>query len=164
MNMKETEEPSPETIGMPTHARVDAIQAAIERLPQAQLPLAHRFIPGLYIRTIFMPKGAMVVSKIHRTRHPFVVTKGRCLVWDARAGGAAPASEIKAGHIGVTEPWTRRVLFIYEDTVWTTFHVTDKTTPEEVEAEIIEPHDFDRDEALRAFQAIFGDTGRSIES
>jgi hypothetical protein len=137
-----------------THAKIDAIQAAVERMPQVELPLAHRFVAGIYIRTIFMPKGALVVSKIHRTQHRFVVTKGRCLVWGPMADGAvasvaATAKEIKAGHVGITRPGTRRILYIYEDTVWTTFHATDKTTPEAVEADIIEPHDFDREEALK---------------
>jgi hypothetical protein len=119
---------------------------------QVELPLTHRFTPGMYIRTIFMPKGALVISKIHRTQHPFVVTKGRCSVWPGQAApGQLDANglrEIVAGHIGITMPGTRRILYIHEDTEWTTFHATDKTTPEEVEAEIIEPHDFDREEAL----------------
>jgi hypothetical protein len=131
---------------LPSSQRIDALQAAIERMQQAELPLTHRFTPGMYIRTIFMPAGALVISKIHRTQHPFVVTKGRCLVWDPMAGGAAT---IRAGHIGITMPGTRRVIYIFEDTEWTTFHATDKTTPEAVEADIIEPHDFDREEALK---------------
>jgi hypothetical protein len=140
----------------PSSQRIDSIQAAVERMPQVELPLTHRFTPGngsatgIYIRTIFMPKGALVVSKIHRTQHPFVVTKGCCLIWDSMAGGAAI---IKAGHIGITMPGTRRILYIYENTEWTTFHATDKTTPEAVEADIIEPRDFDREEALKLFVA-----------
>lgn len=150
-----------------THAKVDAIQAAVERMPQVELPLTHRFTPGsgsatgMYIRTIFMPKGALVISKIHRTQHPFVVTKGRCMVWDRLAPG--PPIEIRAGHIGITMPGTRRILYIYEDTEWTTFHATDKTTPEAVEADIIEPHDFDREEALAHFAQLHGQLTESPE-
>ena len=125
--------------------RLDSLQSLIERLPQIELPLTHRFTPGMYIRTIQMPRGAIVVSKIHRTQHPFVITKGRCSVWDAQNG----VQQLCAGHIGITMPGTRRILYIHEDTEWTTFHATDKTTPEDVEAAIIEPHDFDREEALK---------------
>ena len=128
--------------------KVDAIQAAVERMPQVELPLKHRFTPGMYIRTIFMPKGTLVVSKIHRTTHPFVVTRGQAAVFDEKDG----VQEIKSGHIGITSPGTRRILYIREDCEWTTFHATDKTTPEEVEKEIIEPHDFDRNEALQLFE------------
>ncbi|HXC35826.1 MAG TPA: hypothetical protein VNV43_08120 [Candidatus Acidoferrales bacterium] len=152
-----------------TQTKVDALQAAVERMPQAELPLTHRFTPGMYIRTIFMPAGALVISKIHRTQHPFVVTKGRCLVWE---GQVAPAQsncvrEIRAGHIGITMPGTRRILYIYEDTEWTTFHATDKTTPEAVEADIIEPHDFDREEALKGildFRFAIRDLNRELRA
>ena len=133
---------------VPTDKRVDAIQAAVERMPQVELPLTHRFLPGMYIRTIFMPKGALVVSKIHRTTHPFVVSRGRAAVFDEKNG----VQEIEAGHIGITTPGTRRILYIREDCEWTTFHATDKTTPEEVEKDIIEPHDFDRTAALQLFE------------
>ena len=134
----------------PSSSRVDAIQAAVERLPQVELPLTHRFTPGMYIRTIFMPKGALVVSRIHRTEHPFFVTRGRCAVWDEKGGWI----EIKAGHIGITTPGTRRILYIYEDTEWTTCHATDLKDPEEIVAAVTEPHDFDREEALKLFETL----------
>ncbi len=144
------------TLHPPSSPRIDALQAAIERLPQVALPLTHRFTPGMYIRTIQMPKGAIVVSKIHRTQHPFVITKGRCAVWDAQNG----VHELCAGHIGITMPGTRRILYIHEDTEWTTFHASDKTTPEAVEADIIEPHDFDRKQALKDFGLAIGERTR----
>lgn len=137
---------------------VDAIQAAIEQLPQAELSLTHRFTPGMYIRTLRVPKGALVVGKIHRTEHPFAVTRGRCTVWDAQNG----MLEICAGHIGVTKPGARRVLYAHEDTEWTTFHATDKTTPEAVEADIIEPHDFDREEALKLLRSSLTSVGSNF--
>ncbi|HEV2320287.1 MAG TPA: hypothetical protein VGV18_11085 [Verrucomicrobiae bacterium] len=132
----------------PAEQKIDAIQAAVERLPQAELPLTHRFTSGMYIRTIFMPKGVLVISRIHRTQHPFVVTKGRCVVWNEQDGW----KEISAGHIGFTMPGTRRILYIFEDTEWTTFHVTGKTDPEQIVAEVTEPHEFDRGLALQLFE------------
>lgn len=96
----------------------------------------HRFTPGLYTRTITMPAGALITSKIHRTEHPFVIRRGRVRVWDRVHG----VQELTDGHLGITQPGTRRVLFCLEETVWTTFHPTDKTTVDEVELDIIQPH------------------------
>lgn len=96
----------------------------------------HRFTPGLYTRTITMPAGALITSKIHRTEHPFIIRRGRVRVWDRVHG----VQELTDGHLGITQPGTRRVLFCLEETVWTTFHPTDKTTVDEVELDIIEPH------------------------
>lgn len=119
-----------------THAHVvDTIQAQLAKLPQLDLPLTHRFTPGLYIREIFMPKGSLVVSKIHKTEHPFVVSHGHAAVWTEETG----VVQIKAPYIGITKPGTRRILFIHEDCIWTTFHPTTETDVAKIEAQIIEP-------------------------
>ena len=80
-----------------------------------------------------MPAGTLIVSKIHKTEHPYFITKGRASVWIEGVG----VKVIKAPHHGVTKPGTRRLLYIHEDCEWSTFHPTSKTTPEEVEADII---------------------------
>jgi len=97
------------------------------------MPLTHRFTDGMYIREIFMPAGTLLTSKIHKTNHPFVVTKGKCKVFDGKN-----IQNIVGPHTGITEPNTRRLLYIEEDTTWLTFHVTDKTDIDEIEKEIIE--------------------------
>lgn len=126
---------------MSTVAAMDALdtfEAAMVRagLPQVECPLQHSFIPGFYVRTITMPSGFMCTSKIHKTRHPYVVTSGRVRVWTDEAG----LKIIEGPFVGITEPGTRRLLLCETEVVWTTFHATDKTTVEEVEAELIEPH------------------------
>jgi len=86
-----------------------------------------------------MPKGSLVVSKIHKTEHPFVVISGHAAVWDAEQG----VQQLRGGHVGITKPGTRRVLFIHEDCRWITFHPTQKLDVDEIEAEIIEPRAVD---------------------
>jgi len=97
---------------------VDQLEASLLEMPQVDCPLKHTFTPGLYSRQIFMPKDSVIVSKIHKTEHQFVVSMGVAFVkvndeeWE----------EIKAPYIGITKPGTRRVLVIGEDCIWTTFH------------------------------------------
>ena len=67
-------------------------------------------------------------------QHPFVITKGVCDVCDEDGNTV----RLTAGHIGITEPGTRRVLLIHEDTTWTIFIPTDKTDPVEIAEEISE--------------------------
>lgn len=102
-----------------------------------ELPVKHHFTPGLYAREIFMAAGMVLTSKIHNTEHPFVVSKGRCSVYNELTGDSVL---IEAPYFGITYPGTRRLLFIHEDTVWTTFHPTPLTDLEQIEAEIIMPH------------------------
>lgn len=117
---------------------VDDIERAIyERggvLNCEQFPVVHRFLPGMYIREIHMPEGAVLTSKIHKTEHPFVLTKGVVSVWSSNEGSVV----YKAPHFGVTKPGTRRVLLVHEDAIWITFHAGTDETVEEVEEKIIE--------------------------
>ena len=113
-------------------------------------PVKHMFTNGLYIREIFMPAGSLITSKIHKTEHPYTVSYGMVAVsidggeWD----------QITAPYTGITKPGTRRVLYVIEDCIWTTFHRIDGMKSEyndlndeekegivkEIEEKILEPH------------------------
>lgn len=99
-------------------------------------PLVHRFTPGMYAREIFMPSGSVVVSCVHKTEHPYVISQGLVSVWSETLG----IEHLKAPYTGITKGGTRRILFVHEDTVWTTFHATDLTDVAEIEHTILEPH------------------------
>jgi len=116
---------------------IDAVEAFMSEYPEVDCPLVHRFTKGIYVREIFMPAGTYITSKIHKTEHPFIISKGSCTVWTDEGEEVL----IQAPYCGITKPNTRRLLYIHEDCVWTTIHATDKTTPEEVEDDIIQKHD-----------------------
>lgn len=113
-------------------SKMDIFEAENAKLPQVVCPLVHRFTDGMYIREIHMPAGIAVTSRIHKTQHPYVITQGVCEV--VKEDGTHEI--LQAPHTGITEVGTRRVLLIHEDTVWITFHVTDKTDPVEIEEDI----------------------------
>jgi len=100
---------------------------------EVELPLKHIFTPHLYTRHISMPKGSVVISREHLTQHPFFILKGDVSVYDQETGKSV---RLKSGHFGVTEPGSRRVLLMHEDTEWATTHVTDLTDPDEIVREI----------------------------
>lgn len=111
------------------------IAEAAETSPH-ECSVTHRFTPGLYSREILMPKGTLLTSKIHRTEHQYVVLQGVAHVWTDDEGVVT----IKAPFVGITKPGTRRILFIEEDCRWITFHPTKETNIEQIEAELIYPH------------------------
>jgi hypothetical protein len=119
------------------HDKVDRLQVSLAKFPQVDMPLTHRFTPGLYVREIFLPKGAFVISKIHKTEHPYTVIKGHASVLTEDG----KVQQIKAPFVGITKPGTRRVLFVHEDCVWLTFHPTNLTDLKEIEDQLIEPRD-----------------------
>jgi hypothetical protein len=112
--------------------KMDLFEAEIAKCPQAHLPLVHRFSDGMYIREIHMPAGTLVTSRTHKTQHPFVISKG--VVEVIKEDGSREI--LQSPHTGITEAGTRRVLRIHADTVWSTFHITAKTDPVEIEDEI----------------------------
>jgi hypothetical protein len=132
--------------------RIDELEATIIQEADSLIdaPLVHKFTDGMYIREIFMPAGSLWTSKIHKTEHPYVVSYGKVAV----SIDADEWYEITAPYTGITTPGTRRVLFILEDCIWTTFHRIDgmkseyndlsKEKVEEIvkniEDKILEPH------------------------
>lgn len=120
-----------------TH-QIDELEAVmLDNMPVIECPVTHRFTEKLYVREIFMPAGMLITSKIHKTQHQYFVMKGKCIVW---IDGIEHL--IEAPYIGVTEPNTRRVLLILEDSIWATTHVNENNeTVEQIEERIIEKHD-----------------------
>lgn len=119
-----------------TREKIGELKRLLLALPEDQkLPFnnRHDFCPGLYARTIFMSKGSVVISRIHKTQHFFVVAQGSCTVVDSHGNREL----LQAPHLGVTMPWTERALHIHEDCIWTTFHVTNLTDPEAIGREIL---------------------------
>lgn len=104
---------------------IDELELAMLNHEPIDCPVKHTFVPGMYIREIFMPKGKdgkdnWVTSMVHNTQHPYFILKGQVAVYSSNDG----VQILKAGDKGITKPNTRRVLLIIEDTVWVTCHPT----------------------------------------
>ena len=93
--------------------------------------ITHDFADGQYIRTIVMPKGLALVSRIHNKNHPFFIMQGECSIYTEKG-----LERIKAPHNGVTLAGTQRLMFIHEECTFITVHRTDCLTPEEVVNEV----------------------------
>lgn len=104
---------------------MDELEQSLGDRPSADIPVTHTFAPGIYIRQVTIPKNAMLTSMEHLTEHPFIISKGRISVTSETEGSVT----YEAPHHGITKPGTRRALYAHEDTVWTTFHITDLTDP-----------------------------------
>lgn len=132
-------EESIQKIDLSIDERIDELEKAmVDNFEVIDCPLNHRFTDGLYVREIFMPAGSLITSKIHKTQHQYFILKGSVSVWID--GGEEHF--IEAPYIGVTEPGTRRVLYVWEDCIWATSHPNpDNETLEQIEERIIEKRD-----------------------
>lgn len=95
-------------------------------------PLKHSFADGVYVREIFIPKGTLIVGKIHKHSHPNFLMKGKVSVLTEEG-----VKHLEAPLSMVSPSGTKRVVYAHEDTVWITTHVTKKKNLEKIEKEII---------------------------
>jgi hypothetical protein len=125
--------------GKTNDEKIDELESLmIENFPLVHCPLNHRFTDGLYVREIFMPAGSLITSKIHKTQHQYFILQGSVSVWIDEG----QEQYLEAPYIGVTEPGTRRVLYVWEDCIWATSHPNpENETLEQIEERIIEKHD-----------------------
>lgn len=99
---------------------------------QDMFPVTHHIENGMYTRELFMPRGALVVSFIHKQNHPSFFLEGEMsLLLDDGS-----VKRIKAPAVVHTEVGTQRVAYIHEDVKWACVYRTDAETVEEAEEEV----------------------------
>lgn len=109
-------------------------------MPQVACPLKHHFAPHVYIREISMPAGSIIIGKIHKTEHFNIIQKG-CVTLIGEDG---THTTLKAPLTFISHAGVQKVLYIHEDTIWSTVHITENVDLESLEAELIEPDNYPR--------------------
>jgi hypothetical protein len=92
--------------------------------------LEHTFAGGVCARTIHVRAGALLTTEIHKYEHHVSVLKGRVSVFSEFG-----IEEVSAPCSFVSPAGIKRVCFIHEDTIWTTYHATEETDPDKIVAE-----------------------------
>lgn len=106
--------------------------------------LTHYFTPKddkygchAYAREMFIPKGTIIVGKIHRHQHLNFISKGKVIVFTEFG-----QKHLEAPCTFVSEVGLKRAVYAEEDTLWTTVHLTEFGAEEEldkIEEEVIAP-------------------------
>jgi hypothetical protein len=78
----------------------------------------------MYVREMTIPKGTIIVGKIHKHCHPSFLLKGDVSVFTEQEG----AQRITAPCSMISQPGTKRVVYANEDSVWTTIHLNPSDT------------------------------------
>ena len=99
---------------------------------EVDCPVKHGFSNGVYLREIFMPQGSYVIGKEHTTQHFNIILKGSAYVMmnDDIHFITAPTTF-------VSEPGTRKVLYVIEDMIWQTVHPTKETDVDVLEETLV---------------------------
>lgn len=113
--------------------KVLVLEAEMKKLPQLVLATNHYFADGMYARELYRPKGTLIVGKVHRKEHFYIVTKG-CV----RVSTDDGAKDFKAPSVIVSKPGTKRAVFALEDSVCMTVHRSKKRNLDKLERELVE--------------------------
>ena len=139
-----------------TRDNIMAIQDQIASLPNAMFgdcfPLKHKIIDGLYVREIFVPKGALFVSKLFKQDHASFLLLGELSILTEQG-----IMRVKAPFHMITKIGTKRVVYVHEDCVWITCHpIKNKNgNLEQIEEEIIAKNYRELDEQENKFIEAF---------
>lgn len=132
-----THEPSPVPfVGdrLAARQKILDLQNELIKLPQVEIVTTHHFSKGLYAREIFIPKGTILIGKIHKYISLNILSQGDITILTEFG-----ARRVCAPYTVVSPPLTKRVGYAHEDTVWTTIHATEETDLEKLEEELILP-------------------------
>jgi signal-transduction protein with cAMP-binding, CBS, and nucleotidyltransferase domain len=116
---------------------IQALGKALIEFPQAELVTEHYFADGMYARSLFREKGTVIVGKVHKKEHFYIVASGAIRVTDGEG-----ARDIIGPSIVVSKPGTQRAVLALEDSLCITVHRTDLKDLDEIEKEVVEPCDF----------------------
>ena len=95
-------------------------------------PVEHDFADGCYIRQIYNPAQQLIVTKIHKKKHPFFLMVGEMSILTEEG-----VEYLKAPYYGITEPGTKRFIYTHTDCVFVTVHATEHTDLNKIEEEVI---------------------------
>lgn len=121
--------------GLPATRPVDNIaqlQALMAQLPQVELETFHFFCDGMYARVLPRAAGTLIVGKVHKREHLYIVCKGKVQV---------EGEVLEAGTVIVSQPGTKRAVLALEDSICMTVHRTNKKNLEKMERELVERDD-----------------------
>ena len=115
---------------------------AKDTLPDCKLthyysPIDENYGCGTYARQMFIPKGTLIIGKIHRHQHLNFIMQGRVSV-STEFG----PKYFEAPCIFVSEVGLKRAVIAEEDTIWVTVHLTKHLGEEnlaKMEEEVIAP-------------------------
>jgi hypothetical protein len=105
--------------------RVDELQAWMLTQPQSETPVRNVFSGGVYARELFIPKGTLLIGKVHLTEHLNIFLKG-----DLTFLTVDGAQRIVAPTMFSAPAGTKKRAYANEDSIWINVHPAIHEDPE----------------------------------
>lgn len=118
--------------------RVGRLQEELMKLPQYEPETKHYFHGGMYCREVWRQAGVLVVGKVHKKEHFYLIVSGTVSITTDDG-----VQRVTGPHLLKCAVGTKRAVFSETDALCMTFHVVDASTVEEAENELVEPEEAD---------------------
>lgn len=96
------------------------------------VPINHHFSQDVYAREMIVPKGAIIIGKIHKYQNLNILSKGEVSIVSIDG-----VMRVKAPFTFVASPGAKRLFVVHEDAVWTVVHGTAETDIDKIESKFI---------------------------
>lgn len=113
--------------------RVEALQTELCKLPQYEPKTKHTFYAGMYCREVWRQAGVLVVGKVHKKEHFYLIVSGTVAITTDDG-----VQSITGPQLLCSTPGTKRAVYAETDALCMTFHVVDAKTVEDAEIELVE--------------------------
>lgn len=118
----------------PLRVRADiaALRHRMSEIEQVEIRHEESLAYGLYTRTIFIPKGVLLLGKIHKKPCVNIVLSG-----DISIATETGEIRVQAGYMVTSPAGMQKVGFAHEDTVFVNVFRTDETDIAKIEDDLI---------------------------
>jgi hypothetical protein len=118
--------------------RVEALQVELSKLPQYEPETKHYFHAGMYCREVWRDAGVLVVGKVHKKEHFYLIVSGTVLITTDDG-----AQRVTGPHLLKSKAGTKRAVLSETPALCMTFHIADAVTVEDAERELVEEDEAD---------------------
>ena len=118
---------------IPMRAKVLALEDVVRGMEQMPLKTGHYFADSMYARELFQPADSVVIGKVHKREHFFIVLSGAIKVVVDEA-----TEIVRAPKVLVSKAGAKRAIYALEDSTYLTVHKTKKKNVDKIEKEIVE--------------------------
>jgi hypothetical protein len=113
--------------------KVETLQTEMSKLPQYEPETKHTFHAGMYCREVWRSAGVLVVGKVHKKEHFYLIVSGTVVITTDDG-----VQLITGPQLLCSCPGTKRAVYAETDALCMTFHVVDAKTVEDAELELVE--------------------------
>lgn len=119
-------------------AKVERMQQELAQLPQYEPETEHYFHAGMYCRKVWRDAGVLVVGKVHKKEHFYLIVSGTVAITTDDG-----VQRITGPHLLKSKAGTKRAVYSETPALCMTFHLCDATSVEDAEAELVEEDEND---------------------